>query len=158
MSPPPERYRILEHAADGKFRAFGGTIEEAFANAVLACASLMWDWASVRRRVDHRIEIHGRDLEQLLYRLLEEVLYLQDTRSFILADVEDLKIEEGPVRASAGAGPAGEGPPFRLSARFVGDDDPEAYEVHGEVKAVTYNEMKIERSCDRVSVQVVVDM
>jgi len=153
-----ERYRILEHTADGKFRAFGGTIEEAFANAALACASLMWDWASVRRRVDHRIEVRGRDLEQLLYRLLEEILYLQDARNFIVADVEELKIEEGLEGAAGGGDPAGGVPPFRLTARFVGDDDPEAYEFHGEVKAVTYNEMKIERGCDQVMVQVVVDM
>jgi len=39
-----ERYRILPHTADGKFRAFGATREEAFANAALAAASLMWDW------------------------------------------------------------------------------------------------------------------
>jgi SHS2 domain-containing protein len=35
-----ERYRILEHAADGKFRAFGETLEKAFGNAALVVVDL----------------------------------------------------------------------------------------------------------------------
>ena len=64
-----ERYRILPHTADGKFRAFGATLEEAFANAALAVASLMWDWTKVGTEASFRIEVRGRDLEQLLYQI-----------------------------------------------------------------------------------------
>lgn len=161
-----ERYRILDHAADGKFRAFGDSAEAAFSNAALAMASLMWEWETIERRVEHRVEVHGRDLEQLLYRFLEEILYLLDTRKFLLAMVEELTIVELPAEEGGTVSlpdkaidTAFESPRFRLTARFVGDDDPEAYEFHGDVKAVTYNEMKIE-SCARGPwvIQVVVDM
>jgi len=158
-----ERYRILEHTADGKFRAFGRTLEEAFGNAALACASLMWDWETVERRVEFPVEARGRDREQLLYRFLEEILYLLDTRDFLLGAVEDLKIVE--EEASAADVPESEigiireiPPAYRLTARFVGGDDPARYEFHGDVKAITYNEMKIERGCEGWIVQVVVDM
>jgi len=158
-----ERYRILEHTADGKFRAFGPTLEEAFGNAALACASLMWDWAAVERRVECPVEARGRDLEQLLYRFLEEILYLLDTRNFLLGGVEALRVVEEEVSAEdlPGDGPAEEAetpPAYRLTARFVGDDDPSRYEFHGDVKAITYNEMKVERGCDGWTVQAVVDM
>jgi SHS2 domain-containing protein len=150
-----ERYRILDHAADGKFRAFGETIEEAFANAALACASLMYDWEKIERRVEHAAVIEGRDLEQLLNKFLSESLYLLDAKRFVLAGIEDIKIE---IPSADGVGPGG---PFRLTARFVGDDRLDRYEFHGDVKAVTYSEMKIERcgcSPGPWVLQVVVDL
>jgi SHS2 domain-containing protein len=158
-----ERYRILEHTADGKFQAFGRTLEEAFGNAALACASLMWDWKGVECRVEHKVEVRGRDPEQLLYKFLEEILYLLDTRNFLLGAVDDLRIVEegGPAEDLSGRErkEAGEIPPaYRLAARFAGDDDPARYEFHGDVKAVTYNEMKIEGASGSWTVQVVVDM
>lgn len=140
-----ERYRILPHTADGKFRAFGATREEAFANAALAEASLMWDWWTIKPLRSIPVTIEGRDPEQLLYKFLEEILYLHETKRFLLGGVEDLKIENG-----------GEG--FRLSAVLWGDETGGRYEIFGDVKAVTYNEMKIEPGCDGWTIQVVVDM
>jgi SHS2 domain-containing protein len=139
-----EKFKYLEHTADAKFQAFGRTLEEAFANAVLATASLMWRPEEVEKRGRHAIHVQGRDLEQLLVRFLGEVIYLWETRSFLTAAAEDVVIE------SAGAG-------FRLRALFRGDDKPEKYRISGDVKAVTYNEIKIKRGRP-VSVQVVVDV
>jgi SHS2 domain-containing protein len=140
-----ERYRFLQHTADAKFQAFGLTLEEAFLNAALAVASVMWDWAKVARKVRLPIEAQGRDLERLLVNYLEEILFLLDTKAFLLAGVENIRLEE-----------TGEG--CRLSADFVGDTDPAQYEIYGEVKAVTYNEMRIDRSAEGATVQAVIDL
>ena len=147
------KYEILPHTADGKFRAYGETLEEAFVNAALATASLMWDWAKVEPRIEHSIDLRGRDREQLLVKFLGEIIYLLDTERFMLGRVEDLKIEE----ASVIRDPQGEadvpdhlseaGSRLRLTARFLGDALSDRSEIYGAVKAVTYNEMKIER-CD----------
>jgi SHS2 domain-containing protein len=150
---PRERYRILDHPADGKFRAFGATMEEAFANAALATASIMVDWEKVEKRVEHPVRIEAGDLQQLLNKFLSELLYLFDAKKFVLGTAEDIQIEIPPSE--------GTGEPIRLSARFVGDDRPELYEFHGDVKAVTYSEMRID-SCDCSPgpwvLQVVVDL
>lgn len=150
-----DRYLILDHPADGKFRAFGATMEEAFANAALATASIMVDWEKVERRVEHPVRIEAGDLQQLLNKFLSEMLYLFDAKKFVLAAAEDVRIEMPPEEG------AGAGGPIRLRARFIGDDRPERYEFHGDVKAVTYSEMKIE-ACDCGPgpwvLQVVVDM
>jgi SHS2 domain-containing protein len=140
-----ERYRILDHPADGKFRAFGETVEEAFANAALALASLMWNWEKIPPRLVYAVEIRGLDLKQLLYKFLEEILYLWDTKRFLLGAVEGLSIENGPE--------------FVLRAAFRGEAYSGAVEVFGDVKAVTYDEMKIEAcACGPWVIQVVVDM
>jgi SHS2 domain-containing protein len=139
-----EKFRFLDHTADAKFQAYGHTLEEAFANAALATVSLMWDPAEVEMKLNHSVDVQGRDLEQLLVRFLGEIIYLFETRPFLLAAVDDLTIEK-----------TDEG--FRLQAVFRGDDRPAKYAIFGEVKAVTYNEMRIDQGCP-VTVQVVVDI
>jgi SHS2 domain-containing protein len=140
-----KKFRFLDHTADAKFQAFGHTLEEAFANAALATASLMWDVEAVAKNIEHRVRFEGRDLEQLLLHFLEEIIYAFETRSFLLAFVDEVKIE-----ARAGDG-------FCLEAVFVGDSEPSKYKLHGQVKAITYNEMKIEQN-DPIVIQVVVDI
>ncbi len=139
-----EKYKFLEHTADAKFQAFGKTLEEAFSNAALATASLMWDWEVIERNVEHRVEIEGKDLLQLLCSFLEEIIYLLDSRSFLLGFPEDVKIEKKEKK-------------YTLKALFRGDNFNKKYTIHGDVKAITYNEMEVE-SNDRFMVQVVVDM
>ena len=85
-----DRYRILPHTADGKFQAFGRTLEEAFGNAALATASLMWDWATVEPKIRHFVHVTGVDREQLLVKFLGEIIYLFETRQFLLGKVDGL--------------------------------------------------------------------
>jgi SHS2 domain-containing protein len=146
MSGVPDRYKILPHTADGKFQAYGATLEEAFGNAALALASLMWDWRSVEPRTRYPIRVRGRDLEQLLVKFLGEVVFLFETRSFLLGEVAAVTIEPGEADC-------------RIEATFIGDRLSDRTEIFGGVKAVTYNEMKVEECEDgSYAVQVVVDM
>ncbi|OGD18024.1 MAG: hypothetical protein A2V76_00885 [Candidatus Aminicenantes bacterium RBG_16_63_14] len=139
-----ERYKILPHTADGKFQAYGRTLEEAFGNAALATASLMWDWSKVEPRIRHFVHVMGIDREQLLVKFLGEVIYLFETKRFLLGKVDGLRIR--PEFAG-----------FNLEALLGGDIFSDRYELFGDVKAVTYHELKIEE-CEGFSVQVVVDM
>ena len=139
-----ERYRILPHTADGKFQAYGKTLEEAFGNAALALASLMWDWSTVEPKVRHFVHVTGTDLPQLLVKSLGEVVYLFETRQFLLGKVDGLRIR-----------PQFDG--FSLEAVLAGETLSPAHEIYGDVKAVTYHELKIEEG-DGFTVQVVVDM
>lgn len=140
-----QRFVFLEHTADAKFKAFGGTLEEAFANAAMATTSLMWNAEAIQKKVNHPIKIKGRDIEQLLLHFLEEIIYLRETKSFLLASVEEMRIKK-------------EKGGFSLEAVFTGDLYSEKkYKLFGEVKAITYNEMVIDKS-DSITVQVVVDI
>jgi len=104
----------------------------------------MWDWDKVEPRTAVPVRLEARDREQLLVKFLGEALYLLDTRRFLLASVDGLSIrgtDQGLV----------------LEAVFHGDTRSDRYEIHGDVKAVTYHEMKIDQG-DGVTLQVVVDM
>ncbi len=139
-----KRYEILPHTADGKFRAYGRTLEEAFANAGLAMVSFMWEWERIKPRLLRSFDLGGRDREQLLVRFLNEIIYLAESEGFLVCSFEGLRIESGPDG-------------LRLGARLRGDLRSAGYEVFGEVKAATYNEMSIEED-GGFSVQTVVDL
>jgi SHS2 domain-containing protein len=145
MKPEPgSKFRYLKHTADAKFQAFGDSLESAFVNAAAALVSLMWNPAEVTDAIRHSVRVSGRDEKQLLLSYLEEILFLLDSRGFLLHTVEDLKI----AYSAQGC---------ELQAVFIGDDRRAGYEIFGDVKAITYNDMKV-RSRGRPMVQVVVDM
>ncbi len=98
----------------------------------------------VQPRFPVSVHVSGKDREQLLVKFLNELIYLFETRDFVIAAAEDVHIEN---RDGA----------WTLKAVFRGDDLAPGYEVHSLVKAATYNEMQIEEN-DGFAVQVVVDM
>ena len=138
-----KKYQFLEHTADAKFQAFGRSLEEAFENAAYALVSLMWEREKIGRKIQHSVKVEGRDLEQLLVNFLEEILYLLDSRMYLLHSVEKIQIQK---IAEV----------YALDALFLGDDNGNQYQPYGDVKAITYNEMKIHTK-NRFMVQVVVD-
>lgn len=141
-----KRYEFLEHTADAKFRAYGKTPDEAFANAALAMASLMYDPECVAEKQKKGIKAEGNDMEQLLYKFLEEFLVLQDSKQFIIHGFSSQpKIIKTGGKFSVAAVASGD---------VIGAGN--KYKVRPVVKAVTYNEMKISQK--PVYVQVVVDI
>jgi SHS2 domain-containing protein len=142
-----EPFRFLEHTADAKFQAFGGSLEEAFSHAAHALLSLMWDRESVSPLDRRPVRVEGRDEPQLLVGFLEEILFLWEARSFLVGDVEGLRIES---RREGG---------YVLTALFTGQEYRGDQDIHGEVKAVTYHDMVIRRAAGGgVMIQVVVDI
>jgi SHS2 domain-containing protein len=134
------KFEFLEHTADAKFRAYGKTLEEAFGNAAEAMFTVMLDISAVKPVVEKKITVSGTDEKSMLYNFLEELLFLLDSQHFFLHSVKSVKISGREVHATV-----------------VGDTETE-YETHGDVKAITYNEMEITKEKDKVTVQAVVDV
>ncbi|HNS05770.1 MAG TPA: archease [Candidatus Saccharicenans sp.] len=144
-----KKYEFLSHLADAKFRAYGRTLEEVLANAALAMVSLMWEAEQIRPTRKEAIKVEASSLEQLTVKFLTEFLYLLDVKSFLLAKVESIKVEETQKDGRK---------LYRLEAEVAGDSASPDYEIYGLVKAVTYNEMKIEKTDGLWVLEVVVDM
>ena len=104
----------------------------------------MWDWNKIANNIEIPVVVEGQDLEQLLVNFLEEILYLLDTRNFLLGSIDNVTLEK--ERGS-----------WKIQALFRGDKNAIEYEIYGNVKAITYNEMVIN---DRAPfmVQVVADL
>jgi SHS2 domain-containing protein len=139
------KYKFLPHTADAKFQAYGNTMEEAFSNAALAMFSVMTNTEKISPLAEEEINVEGKDMKAVLYAFLEELLFLLDTKKFLLNNIKDIVfVKDDDI--------------IRLHAKAMGDIDLAQYDIHGEVKAVTYNEMEITEEEGKIMVQVVVDL
>ncbi len=118
------KFRFLEHTADIKFKAWGRTKEKAFESSVLAFSSYVARGQKINPVKKKALKIEGRDSESLLYRLMDELIYLVDSDNFIVSKAE-IKIKGN-----------------KLEAVLFGDDV-KKYKGLDHVKAATYAEMHI---------------
>ncbi len=134
------KYKFLKHTADVKFQAYGKTLEESFSNAALAMFSIMTDVKKIKPKIKKEFNIKGIDQKQLLYKFLEEFLFLIDAEFLLLSKIAKININENELNA------------------VVYFDKSDKYKTHGDVKAVTYQQMEIKKEKDKFIVQVVVDV
>jgi SHS2 domain-containing protein len=135
-----KEYEFLEHTADVKFRAFGKNLEEVFENSAKALVKTICEEKINKKRI-RKMELGAKDLEGLLYEFLEEILFLIETKGIIFAGVKRIKIDKK----------------FRLIGEFYFDEN-ENYEIHLDVKAITYNEMFVKKEKGKWISQVVLDV
>ncbi len=75
-------YRDLEHVTDAFIEVTGNTLEEAFENAGISVVDTMLDINSVEEKKHKKIEIIAKDLNNLLYNWLEEIIIFTITEGF----------------------------------------------------------------------------
>ena len=137
-------YRYLPHTADAKMQAWGKTIEEAFENAALAMFGLLILPEKVRPLQRKEFTVEAKSKEALLYDYLDHCIYLLSVDGFLLAKTEKLIITQ-------------RNRSLQLSTVIWGDYW-KRYEVSGDIKAATYNDMFISEQQGKVLVQFVVDI
>ncbi|MBI4812408.1 archease [Candidatus Falkowbacteria bacterium] len=134
------RYKILEHAADVKIRAFGANREEVFINSAVGMMEYIYPHTKnfgVGVCQKEIIMAEGRDLESLLVNWLSEILYLSDVNGRVYFDFKILEFGEKAIKAEA------------QSCLAAAEDD---------IKAVTYSELKIEKRGGGWAAEVVYDI
>lgn len=136
-------YRFLDHTADVKFIAEADTLENVFIESVKALQESICGKITILEQETKTLEIQGDNLENLLYKFLEEFLVLLDSEDFLFSKVTTLIIDPAT---------------FKLNATITGDKA-ENYKFTNDVKAVTYNEMIIEQdSAKNWKTQIVLDV
>ncbi len=146
MPSQQKQFEYLEHTADIKFVAYGKTLEEVFENAALATFNIMIDTDKVSEETVREISLKSPDLESLLVDWLSELLYLFEVDEIVFRkfQVEEIKKEENE---------------YSITARASGEEPyPESYPFKTAVKAVTYNQLEIQKTADGWKAQVVIDI
>jgi SHS2 domain-containing protein len=133
-------YNFLEHTADVKFQAEAENLEEAFKESASALKETICGDINILELVKKELKIEGTDLQNLLYKFLEEFIVLLDSEDFMFAKVETIKIDKEK---------------FTLEATITGDKG-EHYSFTNDVKAVTYNEMEIKENPEKNSWKITV--
>ena len=133
-----KKFIFLPHTADIKFQAFGKSLEKVFENSSLAMIASQYR-GKIKKKIKKRIKVRGKDNESLLYNFLEEILFLIDTKGFLMSECK-IKIKG-----------------YELTAELIGDDI-KNYKITIDAKAVTYNEMFVRKEKNKWIAQVVVDV
>jgi len=94
------KFKILEHRADLKIRAFGKTKEELFLNAMLGMeAALRPKIKSQKLKVKTKIRIESEDLTCLLVDFLSEINYLNETNREVYQKIHFEKFSDKEIEA-----------------------------------------------------------
>ncbi len=145
---PIKKYEIVPEiaTADMCFRAFGKTLEEAFANAGFAMFDIISDASRIKPKVTEEIKVESEDLQALLFDFLSELLYLQDTKRLLFSEFE-VKIQKPKNKTSK----------YKLAAKARGQVM-DGIELRNQVKAITYHLMEIKEEKGLWIIQVILDL
>src|SRR5512147_716546 len=114
-------FEVLEHTSDVGVRVYGVSFAELLKNAALALMSLIADRESVRPDEEVAFEAEAETGEELLIKMLSEILYLHEVRKMVFADA-DLELTDG----------------YKLRGRLRGEKtDVSRHELLQDIKAAT---------------------
>ena len=136
-----QKYKFLEHTADIKFQAFGKSLKEVFENSVLAVSEVLRKEKKIKSVKKKLLVVKGKDNENLLQNLLEEIIYLLDAKNFVVSKAK-INFDKN-IR--------------NIRVEFFGDDV-KNYKDLQHIKAVTYSEMFVKNQGNKWITQVVLDI
>lgn len=135
-------FELLDHPADIGFRAHGASLEELFANCAQALVYIILDPSNIRAVQQVSLSAEADDYESLLVNWLNEVLYYVDGKRIAFRAFEISQMSETQIECIA----SGE-------AR-----DPQRHRPKLVVKAVTYHQLKVQRTENGWTAEVYVDV
>lgn len=135
------KYKFIEDlTSDVMFEAYGKDLKELFSNAAEALFSIICQIDKIEHKKTKEVEVKGKNLEDLMFNWLQELIVLVDTDEMFFSKFEILEINEN-----------------RLKARCHGElIIPEKGETV--VKSVTYYKYKFEKTKDGYRVRVALDI
>ena len=134
-------FEIVNHTADVGIIAYGGDINQTFANAAKALFSLITELDDVEEILHRDIELTAPDEESLLVEWLNQLIYLFDTENIVFKRFDVTKLNN-----------------TQLEARSYGEKvDSSKHRLKTGVKAATYHMLKVDKG-DGCRVQVLFDI
>ncbi|CRK93343.1 CLUMA_CG006884, isoform A [Clunio marinus] len=141
----------LDHTADVQLHSWGDDLKEAFEQVGMAMFGYMTELDTVEIKEKHEIEAQSEDLDGLLFRFLDELLFLFSAEDFIIPKkliITNFNTETFYIKCSC------YGETFDLSKHPQGT----------EVKAITYSAMQIvqnpnpNQNQNKVDIFVIIDI
>jgi len=136
--PETRRYEEVEHTADAAIRAYGRDLPELFANAAYGMFDLLADMQKLHPTIEREVSLEASDLEALLVDWLGELLYLREVHGEVYKEFEITTLSPTKLRAVAKGGK-------RFAPRM-------------NIKAVTYHDLKIEKTEEGYVTTIVFDV
>ena len=139
-----KNFVYLSHTADAGFEAFGKNLNETFVNSGVAMLNMLTHVSKIKPKKVQKFKKVATNLESLLYDFLDEIIFLLETKNFIVGKIQKLSISE-------------ENSKFTLTCEFLGDNY-KNYEMFTHIKAPTYHKMLISKTKSGYKIRVFVDV
>ncbi len=124
-------YKFLEHVSDQLVEVEAKDVEELFEDSAKAFFDTLVDINKVEPKDEFEIELTANNIQDLLYRFLNELLYLFDTKKAVFSKFEAEFDEEN----------------MRIDVRMWGEYfDPKKHEPRYEIKAVTLHNFEVKHN------------
>ncbi len=141
-------YRYLEDIAiaDAAFEAWDENIEEMLVSAAKATLNIMvGDLSAIRLREYRHLQIEDQQLDMLLFRLLQELVYYKDAEQLLLL-IQNVQVEEHEEGWTADV---------ELSGEAI---DPQRHDLIVDIKAITLHRLSVQKTSKGWSATVIVDV
>jgi SHS2 domain-containing protein len=83
-----KNFEMVGHTGDLKFKAYGENPEDLFNHCALALSYIFSRGKKIPATNRKEFNVSGEDYEALLYNFLEELIYLFDTKQFLVSKTE----------------------------------------------------------------------
>ena len=129
------RYEVLDHTADLMIKGYGDTMEECYAAVAYGMFDQTVDLSGVSPAESRHVEVDGMDEEDALYSLLSELLFIENYDNLILCRFS-VKIDG-----------------LHIACDCAGELlDRSKMHIRGEIKAVTFHMMDIDKNTPSATV------
>lgn len=133
-----KRYELLSHMADIKIRAYGKNEEESFSNSLFALKEVIVGKKKIKKEILKNIKILAKSKEELLYKFLEEILFILDSKKLIISEIKKIEIKKNSIN---------------LEAYFQ-----KIEKINNPVKAITYNDILYKKENNKFILEVTLDL
>lgn len=133
-------YEILEHTADLKIRVYGNNFVDVLKNSAYAVSDLLFPEDIVTDQ-SYDFEITGEADDQILVKLLNEVVYVLQTKKLLLKLFYIKETKEN-----------------HYSVHCKGKKINYSDEINYDIKGVTYHDLLIEETGNRLKAEFVIDV
>lgn len=130
--------------ADVAFEAYGKDLNELFENSALATMEVMVKINTVAGRIKKKILLEDSNVGSLLYRFIEEIIFLKDSDSLVFSRFDvDIKKNKS----------------YKLDSTAYGEEiDIKRHSLGVDVKAITMHKFQVDKTKDRWKATIILDV
>ncbi len=139
--PDKLNYKLIDHTADIGIETAAPSLEELFRKCGLIVFDLITDLGKVEPKEELEFEIEEKNIEDLLVRFLNELLYYFGAKHFLGCDFE-VKLDVNKIRV-------------KMMGEYI---DFQRHFIKEEIKAATYHDFLLEKRDSGYRVRIIFDI
>jgi len=135
-------YKVLDHTADLGIRVWGISLQELFSNAASAMYEQITDIDRIQPSMSKKVKAQGLDRDELLKNWLSELLYYLHTKDIVFCSFKIDNLTDTGINSIAAGG----------------EISRDIHVLKHEIKAITFHNLKIEESNNRLETDIIFDI